>query len=107
MALARDIYRLTETFPKREIFGLTSQIRRAAISVPSNIPEGRGRLTHRSFVVFLSQARGSLYELETQIELAGDLGFTTRKQADAIVGQAAEISRMLHGLIARMRQEEQ
>jgi len=106
MALARDIYRLTETFPRSELFGLTSQIRRAAVSVPSNIAEGRGRLTHKSFVVFLSQARGSLYEPDTQIELARDLGFTPGNQADTIIAVAGEISRMLHGLMAKMRQEE-
>jgi len=104
MALARDIYKLTESFPRSELFGLTSQIRRAAVSVPSNIAEGRGRLTHKSFVVFLSQARESLYELETQIELARDLGFTAGNQAHAVIAEAGEISRMLHGLMARMRQ---
>lgn len=105
MALARDVYRLTETFPKGELFGLTNQIRRAAVSIPSNIAEGRGRLTRKTFVLFLSQARGSLYELETQIELARDLGFMAESQADSVIADAGEISRMLHCLMARMRQE--
>jgi four helix bundle protein len=106
MALAQDVYRLTEAFPRSELFGLTSQMRRAAVSVPSNIAEGRGRMTHKSFVVFLSQARGSLYELETQIELARDLGFTDRDTAEAVVAAAAEISRMIHGLISKLRPSE-
>ncbi|MGB6868456.1 MAG: four helix bundle protein [Acidobacteriaceae bacterium] len=104
MTLEQDVYRLTESFPGSELFGLTSQIRRAAVSVPSNIAEGRERMTQKSFVVFLSQARGSLYELETQIELARDLGFAGKDQADTIIAAAAEISRMLHGLVAKVRQ---
>lgn len=105
MSLARDVYRLTDTFPGSEFFGLTSQIRRAAVSVPSNIAEGRGRMTQKSFAAFLSQARGSLYELETQIELARDLGFADKDRVDAIIAAAAEISRMLHGLAAKVRQD--
>lgn len=103
MRLAQDVYRLTESFPKSELFGLTSQIRRAAVSVPSNIAEGRGRMSQKSFALFLSQARGSFYELETQVELARDLRFAEKNQADTIIAEAAEISRMLHGLIAKLR----
>lgn len=95
MALVGDMYTLTDHFPWSELFGLTSQIRRAAVSVPSNIAEGRGRMTEKSFAVFLSQTRGSLYELETQIELASDPGFTSKDRADAIIAQAAAISRMI------------
>ena len=65
MALARQVYSLTENFPQSEVFGLTSQIRRAAVSVPSDIAEGRGRMTDKNFALFLTQARGSLYELQT------------------------------------------
>ena len=106
MALARMVYALTESFPRREVFGLTSQIRRAAVSVPSNIAEGRGRTTEKSFALFLTQARGSLYELETQVEMAGDLGFANKIQAAAIVAEAAEISRMIHGLLAKLHRGE-
>ena len=106
MALARNLYALTERFPKSEMFGLRSQIRRAAVSVPSNIAEGRGRGTEKSFAVFLTQARGSLYELETQVELAADLGFTSKDQATAIVVEAAEISRMIHGLLTKLDMSE-
>jgi four helix bundle protein len=103
MALARDVYALTGGFPKAEIFGLTSQIRRAAVSVPSNIAEGRGRSTGKSFAVFLCQTQGSLYELQTQIELASDLGFASKEQARAVLADAYEIARMIHALLATLR----
>src|ERR1035437_4851243 len=69
------VYRLTQNFPREEIYGLTSQIRRAAVSVPSNIAEGQGRLTIGAFRQFLGIARGSNYELQTQLEIARSLGF--------------------------------
>jgi four helix bundle protein len=100
MELARQIYAVTDAFPRAEVFGLTSQIRRAAVSVPSNIAEGRGRMTDRSFALFLSQARGSLYELQTPVELACDLGFIESHNVRAILAEAAEIASMLHGLLA-------
>jgi four helix bundle protein len=106
MALARMVYAATEGFPRREAFGLTSQIRRAAVSIPSNIAEGRGWASEKSFALFLTQARGSLYELETQAELASDLGFATKGEAAAIIAEAAEISRMIHGLLAKLRRGE-
>jgi four helix bundle protein len=73
-ALAVDVYRATDRFPKHEIFGLTSQMRRAAVSVASNIAEGQGRGTKPDFAKFLCIARGSLLELETQLEIAVELG---------------------------------
>lgn len=103
MELARRVYALTSTFPQSEAFGLTSQMRRAAVSVPSNIAEGRGRLTDRNFVVFLSQARGSLYELQTQIELAATLGLTEASTAQPILTEAAEISAMIQALVGALR----
>ena len=75
MDLAMQVYRLTETFPKHELYGLTGQIRRAAISIPSNIAEGKGRRTDRDFSSFLFRARGSLLELETQVLLARRLEY--------------------------------
>ena len=74
-ALAARIYQATEQFPKPETYGLTSQIRRAAVSVPSNIAEGQGRLTPGEFCHFLGQARGSLLELDTQLAIAVDLNY--------------------------------
>ena len=70
----------------------------------ANIAEGRGRATEKSFAVFLMQARGSLYELETQVELASDLGFASKDQSLAVVAEAAEISRMIHGLLAKFHE---
>ena len=103
MALVREIYAATEGFPRTEQFGLVSQLRRAAVSVPSNIAEGRGRLTGKSFALFRSQARGSLYELQTQMELAGDLGFIGRERAQSVMGEAAEIASMIQGLTVSLQ----
>src|ERR1044071_4410613 len=73
--LVSEIYKLTESFPTREVYGLTSQIRRAAVSVPSNIAEGAGRHTKKEFVNFLHMAQGSLSEVDTQSEIAKRLGY--------------------------------
>lgn len=97
--LVKEVYRATVAFPKNEIFGLTSQMRRAAVSVPSNIAEGHGRLTDGNMRVFLGQARGSLFELETQIELARDLEFLDEEVTKELLVQCAEIARMLNGLL--------
>jgi four helix bundle protein len=104
MRVARLVYRTTQMFPKEELFGLTSQLRRAAVSVPSNIAEGQGRLTDKVFLHYLSQARGSLYELETQIELSADLGFLTGEDAEAVLVECHELSRMLNGLMKTLRE---
>src|SRR4051812_7243363 len=80
MELVRDTYRLTDKFPRCELFGLTSQLRRAAVSVPSNLAEGYRRTTHRDFNLFICHSRGSLAEIETQLEIACDLGYVTREQ---------------------------
>lgn len=106
MTLAAAIYALTDRYPKREIFGLTAQMRRAAVSVPSNIAEGHGRLSDRNLALFLGHARGSLYELETQTELAIQLGFAEQEAAAAILEQIHEIARMLNGLLATLRRSE-
>ena len=98
MRLAEEIYSATRGFPKEEMFGLASQLRRAAVSVPSNIAEGQGRNTEKSFALFLNQARGSLYEVETQLELARNLGMIPQETTATLLEMAAEIGRMLHGL---------
>jgi len=97
--LARDIYRATKGFPKEEQFGLVSQLRRAAVSIVSNIAEGKGRGTKRDFCHFLMQARGSLYELETQIELANDLEYFVDVEVPQILKACDELGRVLNGLI--------
>jgi four helix bundle protein len=100
MLLTQSIYRATEDFPKAEIFGLTAQIRRSAVSIPSNIAEGHGRLSDGSMRLFLGHARGSLYELETQIELARRLKFLRAESERELLESCQEIGEMLNGLLA-------
>jgi len=104
MDLATQVYRLTDTFPKHELYGLTGQIRRAAISVPSNIAEGKGRRTDRDFSSFLFRARGSLLELETQISLAQRLEYLKEADAAAALKQTAAVGSSLTGLINSLQE---
>ncbi len=98
MGLVTEIYKVTRTFPKHEIYGLVSQIRRAAVSIPSNLAEGHGRNSKNEFRQFIGQARGSLSEVETQIEIARNLGYIEAAIADALMAQAGAIGKMLTGL---------
>lgn len=98
MEVVKDIYRLTAVFPVEERFGLTSQIRRAAISLPSNIAEGQGRLTKGEFRHFLGQARGSVFELETQLILSADLHYAKKEEVEQAIERTGEVSKMLNGL---------
>jgi four helix bundle protein len=100
MSLVTDIYNATRCFPRDEVFGLSSQIRRAAISIPSNLAEGHGRNSRREFRQFIGQARGSLLESETQLEIAQNLGYVSGKVALELLSRAREIGRMLNGLKA-------
>jgi four helix bundle protein len=100
MELVMGIYRLTQEFPKEEIFGLVSQLRRSSVSIPSNIAEGQGRLSKGEFRNFLGNARGSLSELETQILIAQKLDYLKESDAAVILDLAAEVGRILNGLIA-------
>ena len=102
MLLARKVYEATNAFPKEEIFGLKSQIRRAGVSIPANIAEGHGRLTDLQFRHFLGNARGSLNELQTELELAQSLGFLSSEVMGSLVEQTNEVARLLNGLIAVM-----
>jgi four helix bundle protein len=104
MRLTRFAYQLSSDFPRREAFGLVAQLRRAAASVPSNIAEGHGRLTDSQFRHFLGNARGSLYETQTQIELAGDLGYLEAKEATEFMTQGEEVARLINGLITSLRE---
>ena len=103
MELVFGVYDVTRSFPKEELYGLVSQMRRAAVSVPSNIAEGKGRLTDRDRAHFYSQARGSLLELETQILIAQRLEYMFEARAKSLIETAAELGRMLNALIERIR----
>ncbi len=102
MALVLDVYRLTQAFPKIETYGLTSQLRRAAVSVPSNIAEGQARISTGEFRQFLGNARGSLMEVETQILLAQELGYLDEHESENLLGTTAEVGRILNGLLASL-----
>lgn len=97
--LVKEVYIATTTFPSEEKFGLTSQIRRSAISIPSNIAEGCGRKTQMDFCRFLYIAQGSSFEFETQLILSFDLGFIDDEVFNNTVNRLNEIQKMLNGLI--------
>ena len=99
MLLCKEVYLLTKNFPKEEIYGLTSQIRRCAVSIPSNIAEGKGRGRDKEFVRFLRISLGSLYELNTQLELSHNLNYI--KNIDTIFDLSFEIEKMLNALITK------
>jgi len=99
MTLVTDVYRNTQTFPRAEVYGLTAQLRRAAVSVPSNIAEGQGRSSTGEFKQFLGNARGSLLELETQILIAQNLGYFSREESELLLSRSDEVGRILGGLM--------
>jgi len=96
--LALDIYRSTQKFPKDELYGLTSQMRRAAVSIASNIAEGKGRYSRKEFVQFLYRARGSLLELETQLFIAHELHYLEPLASRRMEDRTNELGRILNGL---------
>ena len=98
MELVTIVYEVTRKFPKDELYGLVSQLRRAAVSVPSNIAEGYCRNSRNEFHHFLGQARGSLAELETQIEIANNLGYLSGQNATDLLSRSNRVARMLTGL---------
>ena len=100
--LVKAVYEATRRFPTEELYGLTQQVRRAAVSVPSNIAEGYGRGSRKDYVRFLQTARGSLYEVDTQMLLAKDLGYLGRAEVEAMQGLIEECSKVLHGLISAL-----
>ena len=101
--LAEKVYGHTAGFPKSELFGLTGQMRRAAVSIPSNIAEGQSRNSTGEFLQFLGVARGSLAELETQIELGARLAYLAPVAAEELRGMCAEIGKMINGLRRSLR----
>jgi len=103
MDLVESIYALTRHFPDEERYGLTSQIRRAAVSIPSNIAEGYGRVHRGDYVRFLSNARGSLCEVETQLLLSVRLGYRPREEMVPIWQQTQQVGKLLSGLIRSLQ----
>ncbi len=99
MELVSCVYETTQHFPGHELYGLTNQIRRSAVSVPSNIAEGQGRLSRKEFRQFLGQARGSLLELETQLLIAKNLGYVRETEVERMFSLSGRTSRLLHGLL--------
>ena len=104
-ALAVITYQSTESFPRNETYGLTSQMRRAAVSIASNIAEGQGRLTPGEFLHFLGQARGSLLELDTQVSIALDLGYIRPETCEMLEGQNYQVLGLLNRLIDSLRKK--
>ncbi len=101
-ALSVSIYKLTRDFPSEELYGLTSQLRRAAVSIPSNIAEGYGRGTRRDYRNFISIARGSTLELQTQLAIASELGFGRANLMKDARAQGEEVGKMLWGLLQKL-----
>jgi four helix bundle protein len=106
MDLVQAVYDATDEFPKREIYSLTDQIRRAAVSIPSNIAEGQAHFSDREFLHFLRHSRGSLAELETQLLIARRRNYLSEDKALGLLKLADELSRILSGLINSLREKE-
>lgn len=103
MDFAVEVYRTTESFPKEERYVLTDQLKRSAVSVPSNIAEGAARQTKKEFINYLHMAQGSLSELDTQLELAKRMGMLDGKSWEGLDGVMLRVDKMLTGLIRRER----
>ena len=103
MKMVFDLYRDPATFSKQEMFGMTSQLRRAVMSVASNIAEDKGRFSDRELSQFLSVARGSLFEISTQMAMALELGYLTKDQSQDRQHRCAEVGRLLNGRIKAVR----
>jgi four helix bundle protein len=102
MRLATATYAATQSFPRHELYGLTAQMRRAAISVPSNIAEGRGRDTKRDFRQFVIRARASAFELRTQITIAESLNYFSREEGKQLIEQSDDVLLVINGLIRHL-----
>jgi four helix bundle protein len=103
MKFVTEIYGVTQRFPSEERYGITNQLRRAAVSIPSNIAEGQARFSQKEFHHFLSQARGSLVEIETQLLIARELKYLQPAKADDLLATADELGRVLNGLITSIK----
>lgn len=100
MDLTIEVYSLVKLLPREESYGLSDQLRRASVSIPSNIAEGHGRISDKDFAHFLSMAKGSLHEVQTQLEITNRLGYISRERTFQTYGLITEINKMLNALIA-------
>jgi four helix bundle protein len=107
MELITEVYRESLKFPPNELYGLSIQMRRAAVSIPSNIAEGQGRLTKGEFIQFLGNARGSLLELETQVLVAENLHYLDEPASKNLLKLTAEVGRLLNGLLSSIKKRKQ
>lgn len=105
MDFVEMIYRCTAEFPKEEIYGLTSQLRRAAVSIPSNVAEGAARQTAKENAQFLYYARGSVAEMETQLELVRRLGYLTSEKLEPLLDILKRVGQMIQGLIKKLKSQ--
>ncbi len=105
MKLTAEIYRCTANFPRHELYRLSHQIRRAAISVPSNIAEGKGHRSDKEFRHFLFHARGSLLEMQTQLMIADELQYLSKEEGKCLLAWAEGVGRALSGLINSLREK--
>jgi four helix bundle protein len=103
VALVTEIYKLTSKFPKEELFGLSSQMRRASVSIPSNIAEDAARKSNKEFIQYLHISLGSCIELETQIIIAKNLTFATESEIEEINKSITSIGKMLNGLLSSIK----
>lgn len=104
MQLVKEVFLLTGKFPQTELYGITSQMRRAAVSIPSNIAEGYGRKSTKSYIQFYAIAYGSSLELETQLIISKDLNMTTADKFNPSESLLTEVSKMLNSMITKMKQ---
>lgn len=103
MQLVTDVYKITKTFPDQERFGLTNQMRRAAVSIPSNVAEGAARQTSKEFIQYLYISQGSLSELDTHVEIANQLGWLTEEDERGLENTMNRLDKMLSGLIKHQK----
>ena len=103
MQTVTDIYTLTQSFPQEEMYGLTSQIRRSAVSIPTNIAEGYGRYYTQDYIRFLRIATGSLFELQTLLQISHSLDFISKENFSSLSESSKEIERMLSSLIRKLQ----
>ena len=105
MHLAEDCYRVTKAFPREELFGMVTQIRRASASIPANIAEGWGREGTREYIQFLRVAQGSLKELETHVILCQRVGLLNKDQAESILARCTQVGKMARSLIGSLQRK--